>query len=219
MAYLWRSQITTPFEFDADGWLTGVRREPTVITRGRNHPELVVMHYTATSADISGTVNALTTLTGRTSRKVSSHFLIAHEGEIIQLAPLDLVTLHAGESLWGGRPKVNGFSIGIEIVNLGWLTRDSAGVYRDHAKRVYTGPVHTTDEGRLRHWADYDQRQIAAAYDVDAAVRRHYQWQLGPTVGHSDISLNGKVDPGPAFWARWQLEHNTRVSMGVYGTG
>lgn len=47
--------------------------------------------------------------------KVSSHFFIRRNGEIIQFVPCTLRAWHAGISCWQGRERCNDFSIGIEI--------------------------------------------------------------------------------------------------------
>lgn len=47
--------------------------------------------------------------------KVSSHFLIRRDGELIQFAPCDKRAWHAGVSNWKGRERCNDFSIGIEL--------------------------------------------------------------------------------------------------------
>jgi AmpD protein len=47
--------------------------------------------------------------------KVSSHFLIRCDGELIQFVPCHLRAWHAGQSAWRGRNRCNDFSIGIEL--------------------------------------------------------------------------------------------------------
>ena len=47
--------------------------------------------------------------------KVSAHLLIRRTGEIVQFVPLHLRAWHAGQSQCEGRPRVNDFSIGIEL--------------------------------------------------------------------------------------------------------
>jgi len=48
-------------------------------------------------------------------RKVSAHFLIRRDGELIQFVPCGRRAWHAGESNWRGRSRCNDFSIGIEL--------------------------------------------------------------------------------------------------------
>ena len=47
--------------------------------------------------------------------KVSSHFLIRRDGQLIQYVPLDARAWHAGESFFEDRCSCNDFSIGIEL--------------------------------------------------------------------------------------------------------
>ena len=47
--------------------------------------------------------------------KVSSHFLVRRDGELIQFVPVERRAWHAGASSWRGRSRCNDFSIGIEL--------------------------------------------------------------------------------------------------------
>lgn len=47
--------------------------------------------------------------------KVSSHFFIRRDGELIQFASCNDRAWHAGTSKWEGRERCNDFSIGIEL--------------------------------------------------------------------------------------------------------
>ena len=47
--------------------------------------------------------------------KVSSHFLIRRDGELIQFVPCGWRAWHAGQSEWRGRSRCNDFSVGIEL--------------------------------------------------------------------------------------------------------
>ena len=47
--------------------------------------------------------------------KVSSHFFIRRDGELIQFASCNDRAWHAGTSNWQGRERCNDFSIGIEL--------------------------------------------------------------------------------------------------------
>ncbi|MFN2643389.1 MAG: 1,6-anhydro-N-acetylmuramyl-L-alanine amidase AmpD [Burkholderiales bacterium] len=47
--------------------------------------------------------------------RVSSHFLIRRDGELVQFVPTGLRAWHAGESRWRGRARCNDFSIGVEL--------------------------------------------------------------------------------------------------------
>ncbi len=47
--------------------------------------------------------------------KVSSHFLIRRDGELVQFVNTNQRAWHAGVSSWAGRERCNEFSIGIEL--------------------------------------------------------------------------------------------------------
>ncbi|WP_457666382.1 1,6-anhydro-N-acetylmuramyl-L-alanine amidase AmpD [Thiolapillus sp.] len=47
--------------------------------------------------------------------RVSAHFLIRRDGEILQFVPLDKRAWHAGESCFQGQYRCNDFSVGIEL--------------------------------------------------------------------------------------------------------
>lgn len=76
-------------------------------------PDTVVVHSTAAS----GLWLNVRTLRNPASQ-VSAHFVIGKDGQIVQLVGLGRRAWHAGVSDLRGRPDVNGFSIGIELVNL-----------------------------------------------------------------------------------------------------
>lgn len=47
--------------------------------------------------------------------RVSSHLFVRRSGDLVQFVPLHLRAWHAGQSQCEGRPRVNDFSIGIEL--------------------------------------------------------------------------------------------------------
>jgi AmpD protein len=47
--------------------------------------------------------------------RVSSHFLIRRDGELVQFVPVARRAWHAGASSWRGRSRCNDFSVGIEL--------------------------------------------------------------------------------------------------------
>jgi N-acetyl-anhydromuramoyl-L-alanine amidase len=52
-------------------------------------------------------------------QRVSAHFLIRRDGELIQFVPCTRRAWHAGESTWQSRSRCNDFSIGIELEGTG----------------------------------------------------------------------------------------------------
>jgi AmpD protein len=47
--------------------------------------------------------------------KVSAHFLVRRDGELLQFVPVHRRAWHAGASSWRGRERCNDFSVGIEL--------------------------------------------------------------------------------------------------------
>ena len=47
--------------------------------------------------------------------KLSSHFLVRRDGELLQFVPVQRRAWHAGASCWRGRERCNDFSIGVEL--------------------------------------------------------------------------------------------------------
>jgi len=62
-------------------------------------------------------------------RRVSSHFLIARSGRIIQFVSTQNRAWHAGESQFEGRARCNDFSIGIELEGDGEVVFEAAQYY------------------------------------------------------------------------------------------
>ena len=83
--------------------------------RGASKPDMVVLHYTATSS----ASNALNTLCS-SKAQVSAHYLISENGCIFNLVDENKRAWHAGLSQWGGISDINSHSIGIELSNDGF---------------------------------------------------------------------------------------------------
>lgn len=47
--------------------------------------------------------------------RVSAHFLVRRDGEVVQFVPCHRRAWHAGASCWRGRQRCNDYSIGIEV--------------------------------------------------------------------------------------------------------
>lgn len=51
------------------------------------------------------------------AKRVSAHFVVGREGQVVQMVPVEKRAWHAGVSELEGAPHVNDYSVGIEIVN------------------------------------------------------------------------------------------------------
>jgi N-acetylmuramoyl-L-alanine amidase len=77
-------------------------------------PSLIVIHYTAMDSAAAARDRLCDP-----EAEVSSHYLIANNGEILRLVPEDRRAWHAGAGEWAGQSDVNSRSIGIELDNTG----------------------------------------------------------------------------------------------------
>jgi hypothetical protein len=128
----------------------------------------------------------------------SAHLLVGRNGAVIQLVPFNRQAWHAGPSTWKNFSGLNKYSIGIDFVNAGELTKQADGGFTTYfGKRVEQDQVFTSQaDGSVRYWQKYTPHQIAAAIGIVRAFKA-----IDPNVallGHSEISP-GRVDPGPAF--------------------
>lgn len=139
----------------------------------------LVFHYTA--IDDAQSLRVLSEGDG-----VSSHYLInttppVDDGKpvVLQLVDEHQRAWHAGYSDWKDRSNINDTSIGIEIVNPGYL-----------------------DTPTGRRWYPYTPEQIDLIARLSKDIIRRYDIAPDNVVGHSDISPTRKVDPGMLF--PWQ---------------
>ena len=162
---------------------------------GALRPSWLVMHFTA-GRDCESSVSWLT----RPEARASAHLVIGRDGRIVQLAPFDRVTWHAGRSHWRGVSGLNAHSVGIELDNAGRLERAGGGWqawfgggYADEDVMIATHRNETRECG----WHRFTERQLDTALEAAIAIVRAYR--LEDVIGHDDISPGRKSDPGPAF--------------------
>ena len=107
--------------------------------------------------------------------KVSAHYLIGEQGEVVRLVPEEKRAWHAGVSYWRGHKDVNSASIGIEL---------------DHPGHAYG-------------YRDFHEAQIDALIPLLARIVKQYDIPRANVVGHSDVAPQRKIDPGELFpWER-----------------
>lgn len=120
----------SPLQIDETGCLDGVRFIPSPNCDERPAGctiDLLVIHNISLPPEEFGGDSVIELFTNRldpeahpyyqTLRdlKVSTHFFIRRDGEIIQFVPCEKRAWHAGVSSWQGRARCNDFSIGIEL--------------------------------------------------------------------------------------------------------
>jgi N-acetylmuramoyl-L-alanine amidase len=131
---------------------------------------MLVLHYTG----MEDAASAITRLRDPEA-KVSAHYLVAEDGQVLRLVDEAKRAWHAGRSYWRGVTDINSASIGIEIVNPG----------HEFGYRPFPEP------------------QMDALVPLVADIVRRYKIRPPYVVGHSDIAPSRKEDPGELFdWAR-----------------
>jgi N-acetyl-anhydromuramoyl-L-alanine amidase len=169
----------------ANGWLSGVRK-----IASRNYDsrppgtaiDLLVIHNISLPPDQFGGPDIVNFFTNQLDTdahpyfaqlkgvKVSSHFLIHRNGEIVQLVPCRARAWHAGVSSWQERTRCNDFSIGIELEGsdfvpftdrqYGALARLTRRLQRQYPIQNIAGhsdiaPGRKTDPGPYFDWSRY----------------------------------------------------------------
>tara|TARA_B100000579_G_scaffold200161_1_gene163641 strand:+ start:1475 stop:2194 length:720 start_codon:yes stop_codon:yes gene_type:complete len=136
----------------------------------------LIIHYTGMKDE----KKAIHRLTDKKS-KVSCHYFIKINGEIILLVPESYIAWHAGVSSWKNKKSLNKFSIGIEIHNKG----------HDHGYSKFT------------------EAQINSTIVLCKKLIKKYKISNNNILGHSDIAYNRKKDPGEKF--PWKKLANNKI--------
>lgn len=144
--------------------------------RKTNQIKFLIFHYTGMKTE-KAAIDRLTDIKSR----VSAHYLIKQNGEIITLVP-DLYTAwHAGKSVWKNYSSLNKDSIGIEIVN----------------------PGHDIN------YKEFSKIQLAALVRLSKFLIKKYRINSKNILGHSDIAPERKKDPGEKF--PWKLLSKKKI--------
>ena len=140
----------------------------------------IILHYTA--LDNEKSIRVLT------QQSVSSHYLVSDldDHEIFQLVDENKRAYHAGISSWKNSNNLNDSSIGIEIVNTGYVV-DSLG---------------------KRQFQAFPEHQIEKIAALVKDISKRYMIPPTNILAHSDIAPTRKQDPGPLFpWKKLYEEH------------
>ena len=118
--------------------------------------------------------------------EVSCHYLIKNNGEIVKLVPDLYIAWHAGESFWKNQKSLNQNSIGIEITNPG----------HEHG------------------YKKFKKKQITSLLKLSKFLIKRYKISPKNILGHSDIAVLRKKDPGEKF--PW--EYLSKNKIGIWHT-
>ena len=134
--------------------------------RVRKKIKFIIIHYTG----MKNESDAIERLQNPKS-KVSSHYLIKKNGEILNLIPDLYEAWHAGVSSWKNFRSLNKNSIGVEISN----------------------------PGHQHGYRSFSSKQILSLQRLLKYLIKKYKINNKFVLGHSDISPNRKKDPGEKF--------------------
>ena len=118
--------------------------------------------------------------------EVSCHYLIKNNGEIVKIVPDLYIAWHAGKSSWKNYKSLNQNSIGIEITN----------------------------PGHEYGYKNFTQKQITALLKLSKFLIKKYKINPKNILGHSDIAVLRKKDPGEKF--PW--EYLAKNKIGIWHT-
>ena len=134
--------------------------------RKSNQIKFIIFHYTGMRNELK----AIKRLTNIRS-KVSSHYLIKNNGEIVVMVPDLYIAWHAGISSWKNFKSLNKNSIGIEISN----------------------------PGHNFNYKKFSKKQIESIKNLCKFLIKKYKINQKSILGHSDIAFDRKKDPGEKF--------------------
>jgi N-acetylmuramoyl-L-alanine amidase len=130
----------------------------------------LVLHYTGMKSG----AEAIAWLANPES-KVSAHYLVDEDGQIVYMVREEDRAQHAGLSYWRGVTDNNSASIGIEIVN----------------------------PGHEWGYRPFPEEQMDSVVRLVAEIVKTYNIEPRNVVGHSDVAPARKADPGELFdWER-----------------
>ena len=143
--------------------------------RSKHSIKFIIIHYTGMKKE----TDAIKKLCDYKS-KVSSHYFIKNNGDVLNLVPDLYIAWHAGISSWKNYRSLNKHSIGIEINN----------------------------PGHENKYKKFSLQQIRSLVKLLKYLLREYKVNKSNVLGHSDISPDRKKDPGEKFPWKSLAKHN-----------
>jgi len=148
-----------------------------LIKRLKKKIKFIIIHYTGMKTE-SAAIKKLQD----SKSKVSSHFYIKKNGNILVLVPELYEAWHEGVSNWKNYKSLNKSSIGIEITN----------------------------PGHQYGYKNFTSKQILSLKKLLDYLIKKYKIKKEFILGHSDISPDRKKDPGEKF--PWQILSKSKLS-------
>jgi N-acetylmuramoyl-L-alanine amidase len=131
-----------------------------------NQIKFIIFHYTGMKKE-SDAIKRLIDI----KSKVSCHYLIKNNGEIVVMVPDLYEAWHAGVSSWKNFKSLNKHSIGIEINN----------------------------PGHDYNYRKFSKKQTQSLKKLSQFLIQKYRINQKNILGHSDIAPTRKKDPGEKF--------------------
>ena len=146
--------------------------------RSNKSIKIIVIHYTGMQSERESLLKLC-----NPKSKVSSHFVISHNGKTYRLVQDNQIAWHAGKSCWGKYKNLNKYSIGIELVN----------------------------KGHQFGYTNFKKRQLSSLIKICKSLIKKYKIKKRNIVGHSDIAPLRKIDPGEKF--PWKQLANNKIGI------
>ena len=146
--------------------------------RPKKKIKFIIIHYTGMKKESL----AIKRLQNPKS-KVSSHYLIKNNGEILRLVPDLYEAWHAGVSTWKNFKSLNQNSIGIEITN----------------------------PGHQYGYKNFSSKQIFSLKKLLNFLIKEFRINKKCILGHSDVSPGRKKDPGEKF--PWEMLAKNKIGF------
>lgn len=154
-------------------------------------PRFCILHHTV-SYDLDKTVDFFK------KRDVSVHYVVGHDGRVVQMLENNVKGWHAGESKWGNISGLNSYSVGIEVVNIGPLKKKGDKFF-DYYDKEYKGPVHVRKGLGYEYWEAIRPAQEAAVLDLCYYLHDAIGITVNNFLGHYEIAPKRKNDPYGLF--------------------
>ena len=157
-----------------------VNYSPNFSSKARNSKNIkfLIYHYTGMNSEKDAILRLIDD-----KSKVSAHYFIKRNGQIILMVPDLHSAWHAGKSRWKNYNFLNKHSIGIEISN----------------------------KGHENGYQAFSKKQIYSLTRLSKILINKYKIKKNNILGHSDIAYDRKKDPGEKF--PWELLSKKKVGV------
>ena len=152
--------------------------------RTKDKIKFVILHYTGMKNELSA-INRLR----NPKSKVSAHYFIKKNGQVINLVPDLYEAWHAGKSNWKKFKSLNKYSIGIELTN----------------------------PGHQYGYKKFSSQQILSLKKLLKYLIEKYRIDYKFVLGHSDISPNRKKDKFVSLYVNDLEDLVVQSNIWIYG--